>query len=134
MFEALQFEFMRNALLAGVLVSIACGIIGSYVVVNRTVFISGGIAHAAYGGIGLGYFLGIEPIWAAIGSGRTCTRTLDLPATPPGACGPCGACEKERLSPAWSASSCENRGWFCAACGAADTWTACWITSFRSPV
>jgi zinc transport system permease protein len=66
MLEALQFEFMRNALFAGVLVSIACGIIGSYVVVNRTVFISGGIAHAAYGGIGLGYFLGIEPIWAAI--------------------------------------------------------------------
>jgi len=66
MLEALQFEFMRNALFAGVLVSIACGILGSYVVVNRTVFISGGIAHAAYGGIGLGYFLGIEPIWAAI--------------------------------------------------------------------
>ena len=66
MIEALQFEFMRNALLAGVLVSIACGIIGSYVVVNRTVFISGGIAHAAYGGIGLGYFLGVEPMWAAI--------------------------------------------------------------------
>jgi zinc transport system permease protein len=57
---------MRNALFAGVLVSIACGIIGSYVVVNRTVFISGGIAHAAYGGIGMGYLLGIEPMWAAI--------------------------------------------------------------------
>ena len=45
MLDILQFEFMRNALLAGILVSIACGIIGSYVVVNRTVFISGGIAH-----------------------------------------------------------------------------------------
>ena len=66
MFEALQFEFMRNALFAGILVSIACGIIGSYVVVNRTVFISGGIAHAAYGGIGLGYFLGVDPIMVAI--------------------------------------------------------------------
>ena len=66
MLEALQFEFMRNAVFAGVLVSIACGIIGSYVVVNRTVFISGGIAHAAYGGIGLGYFLGLEPILVAI--------------------------------------------------------------------
>ncbi len=54
--EALQFGFMRNALLAGVLVSVACGIIGTYVVVKRIVFISGGIAHAAYGGIGLGYF------------------------------------------------------------------------------
>jgi zinc transport system permease protein len=66
MFEALQFEFMQNAILAGILVSIACGIIGSYVVVNRTVFISGGIAHAAYGGIGLGYLLGIEPTLIAL--------------------------------------------------------------------
>ncbi|PIE35349.1 hypothetical protein CSA56_04550 [candidate division KSB3 bacterium] len=66
MFEALQFEFMQNAVLAGILASIACGIIGSYVVVNRTVFISGGIAHAAYGGIGLGYYLGVEPTLIAI--------------------------------------------------------------------
>jgi zinc transport system permease protein len=56
MLEALQFDFMRNALLAGVLVSISCGIIGTLVVVNRIVFISGGIAHAAYGGIGISYF------------------------------------------------------------------------------
>jgi zinc transport system permease protein len=66
LFEALQFEFMRNAVFAGVLVSIACGVIGSYVVVNRTVFISGGIAHAAYGGIGLGYWLGVDPMWTTI--------------------------------------------------------------------
>ncbi|NLX35799.1 MAG: metal ABC transporter permease [Chloroflexi bacterium] len=55
--EALQFTFMRHALLAGLLVSVACGIIGTYVVVKRIVFISGGIAHAAYGGIGLGYYV-----------------------------------------------------------------------------
>lgn len=64
--QALQFEFMRNALYAGVLVSIACGIIGTFVVVNRIVFISGGIAHAAYGGIGLGYFLQFNPVLGAI--------------------------------------------------------------------
>ena len=56
--ELLQFEFMRNALLAGILVSITCGIIGTLVVVNRIVFISGGIAHAAYGGIGVAFYLG----------------------------------------------------------------------------
>jgi zinc transport system permease protein len=56
--EALQFEFMRNAVLAGVLASIVCGVIGTLVVVNRIVFISGGIAHAAYGGIGLAVFMG----------------------------------------------------------------------------
>jgi zinc transport system permease protein len=49
-------------LLAALLASIACGVIGTYVVVKRIVFISGGIAHAAFGGIGLGYFLGINPI------------------------------------------------------------------------
>ncbi len=57
MIDALQFTFMRHALLAGLLVSIACGLIGTYVVVKRIVFISGGIAHAAYGGIGLGYYV-----------------------------------------------------------------------------
>jgi zinc transport system permease protein len=66
MIEALQFGFMRNALMAGVLVSIACGVIGTFIVVKRIVFISGGIAHAAYGGIGLGYYLGINPVLGAI--------------------------------------------------------------------
>lgn len=58
MIEALQFEFMRNALAAGLLASIICGIIGTLIVVNRIVFLAGGIAHAAYGGIGLSFFLG----------------------------------------------------------------------------
>ncbi len=67
MLEAFQSEFMRNALLAGLLTSVACGIIGTLVVVNRIVFISGGIAHAAYGGIGLAFFLGIPPLAGAAG-------------------------------------------------------------------
>ncbi len=67
MIEALQFGFMRNALLAGLLVSVACGIVGTLVVMRRIVFLSGGIAHAAYGGIGLGFFLGIDPLLGAIG-------------------------------------------------------------------
>jgi len=66
MWEALQFEFMRNALAAGVLVSVICGVLGTLVVVNRIVFISGGIAHAAYGGIGLGLYLGISPSLGAV--------------------------------------------------------------------
>jgi zinc transport system permease protein len=65
MWEALQFDFLRNAVLAGVLVSISCGIIGTLVVVNRIVFISGGIAHAAYGGIGLAFYLGVPPTFGA---------------------------------------------------------------------
>jgi zinc transport system permease protein len=62
MIEILHFEFMRNAVLAGLLAGIACGVIGTFVVVNRIVFISGGIAHAAYGGIGLAFYFGFPPL------------------------------------------------------------------------
>jgi zinc transport system permease protein len=58
MWDALQMEFMRNALAAGILVSVVCGVMGTLVVVNRIVFLAGGIAHAAYGGIGLAFFMG----------------------------------------------------------------------------
>lgn len=58
MIEALHFDFMQNALLAGLLASLLCGIMGTLVVVNRIVFLSGGIAHAAYGGIGLAFYFG----------------------------------------------------------------------------
>jgi zinc transport system permease protein len=58
MIEAFQFDFMRHALAAGLLASVICGIMGTLVVVNRIVFLSGGIAHAAYGGIGLAFFFG----------------------------------------------------------------------------
>ncbi|MDR0666982.1 MAG: metal ABC transporter permease [Campylobacteraceae bacterium] len=67
MIEALSFQFMQNALIAGILVSIACGIVGSLIVVNRMVFIAGGIAHGAYGGLGLSLFLGISPLFGALG-------------------------------------------------------------------
>jgi len=66
MLEALQYSFFRNALMAGVLVSIACGVIGTFIVVNRLVFLSGGIAHAAYGGIGIAYFFNQSPVLGAI--------------------------------------------------------------------
>lgn len=66
MMELLHYEFMRNAIAAGILASIACGIIGVYVVVKRIVFISGGIAHASFGGVGLGYYLDINPIFGVL--------------------------------------------------------------------
>jgi zinc transport system permease protein len=65
MFEALQFEFMRNAIIAGLLAAIACGIVGTYVVTKKIVFISGGIAHSSFGGIGLGYLININPVIGA---------------------------------------------------------------------
>jgi ABC-type Mn2+/Zn2+ transport systems, permease components len=61
-----QYQFMQRAFIAAVLVSIACGIVGTYVVIKRIVSLSGAISHAAFGGVGLGYFLGINPVLAAI--------------------------------------------------------------------
>lgn len=65
--EIFQYSFMVNALLTSLLASVALGIVGSYVVVKRIVFISGGISHTAYGGIGLGYLAGFNPIYGALG-------------------------------------------------------------------
>ncbi|MCD6212587.1 MAG: metal ABC transporter permease [Sulfurovum sp.] len=58
MIEALSFEFIQHALLAGILVSFAAGVIGSLIVVNRMVFLAGGMAHASYGGIGMAVYFG----------------------------------------------------------------------------
>ncbi len=65
MIEALSYDFVQNALFAGVLISIAAGIIGSLVVVNRITFLAGGIAHSSYGGIGLAIFLGLPILLGA---------------------------------------------------------------------
>jgi len=59
MLEALSFDFVQNALIAGILVSMAAGIIGSLIVVNRMVFLAGGIAHTAYGGIGFAVYFSL---------------------------------------------------------------------------
>lgn len=61
-----SYEFMRNALIASFWISLATGIIGTLVVLNRIVSLSGGIAHAAYGGVGISYFLGQDPMSGAL--------------------------------------------------------------------
>lgn len=58
----LNYSFMQNALMAALVASLICGIIGTIIVEKQLVSMSGGIAHASFGGIGLGYLLGIEPI------------------------------------------------------------------------
>ena len=63
--EILSYRFMQNALLAALFSGVTCGIIGSYIVARRTVFLSGGITHASFGGIGLAYYTGINPIVGA---------------------------------------------------------------------
>ena len=76
MLESLQYEFMRNALAAGLLASVICGVMGTLVVVNRIVFLSGGIAHAAYGGIGLSLFLGWPFMIGTIGFSFTAAMLM----------------------------------------------------------
>jgi len=61
----LSFDFVRHALVAGLLASVLCGVVGTFVVVKRLVFISGGISHAAFGGLGLCYYLGVDYRWGA---------------------------------------------------------------------
>ncbi len=65
MIELFQYRFFINALMAAVLASISCGYIGTYIVTRRIVFVSGGISHASFGGVGIAYFLGMNPIIGA---------------------------------------------------------------------
>jgi zinc transport system permease protein len=61
-----QHTFIQHAVLAGVLSSFACGITGTYVVVKKISYLGGGIAHAVMGGLGIAYFLGINPLLGAL--------------------------------------------------------------------
>ncbi|MBS4535745.1 metal ABC transporter permease [Clostridium sp. D2Q-14] len=65
--EAFKYDFFKNAFIAAILASIVCGIIGTIIVEKKLVMMSGGIAHTSFGGIGLGYLLGFEPILGAFG-------------------------------------------------------------------
>ncbi len=58
--------FMQNAVIIGLLASVACGVMGTYVVVKRIVFVSGGISHAVLGGMGIAYYYGLDPIHGAV--------------------------------------------------------------------
>jgi zinc transport system permease protein len=64
--DILSYEFMRNAIIAGIMASIVCGLVGPFIVTKRMVFISGGLSHAAFGGLGIAYWLGIKPLYGAV--------------------------------------------------------------------
>jgi len=65
MIELFQYQFFTNALAASILTAISCGIIGAYMVSRRMVFIGGGITHSSFGGIGIAYYLGLNPMMGA---------------------------------------------------------------------
>lgn len=66
LFELFSYDFFQKAFLAAIFASISCGIVGSYIVARRIVFISGGITHASFGGIGLAFLLGFNPLLGAV--------------------------------------------------------------------
>jgi zinc transport system permease protein len=65
MFEILGYPFFQNALIGVIIISIASALIGTYITTRRMTFISGGVTHACFGGLGLGYYLGISPVLTA---------------------------------------------------------------------
>ena len=67
MLELLQYEFVQNALMAGFLAALICGVVGSMVVVNRMIFLAGGVAHASYGGIGAALFWNMPFMLSVLG-------------------------------------------------------------------
>ncbi len=66
LFTALfEYQFFINALIGVLLISAAAAMIGTYIVTRRLVAISGGVTHACFGGLGLGCFLGVNPMLTA---------------------------------------------------------------------
>lgn len=67
MIDLLTMGFLQRALLAGVLVSLLCGVLSVFVILRRMAFIGVGISHSAFGGVALGFLLGVDPLWTGIG-------------------------------------------------------------------
>jgi len=80
MLDAFALPFFQRVLIAGVLASVACGVLGSFVVARRISSISGGLAHAAFGGVGLGYLAGFSPMLGAAGFGVVSAIVIGLGA------------------------------------------------------
>lgn len=64
--DLFQYGYLSNAFIACILSGITCGIIGTYVVCRRMVFLAGGITHASFGGLGIAFFFGANPIGGAM--------------------------------------------------------------------
>ena len=61
-----EYDFLTNAFIASILSGITCGIVGSYIVTRRIVFLSSGITHASFGGLGIALYAGIDPLLGAL--------------------------------------------------------------------
>ena len=72
------YDFIQHAFVASIFASIACGVIGTYVVVKRMVFLTGGIAHTAFGGLGFAYLMRFNPFIGALGASWIATISMSL--------------------------------------------------------
>jgi len=63
--QLFEYDFFRNAFIAAFLMAVSCGLVGTYIVARRMVFISGGITHASFGGVGIAYYFGWSPLGGA---------------------------------------------------------------------
>lgn len=66
MIELLGLGFFQRALLAGVMLSVLCGLLSVFVILRRMAFIGVGISHSAFGGVALGFLLGLDPLWTGV--------------------------------------------------------------------
>ena len=64
--DIFEYRYLLNAVIACILSGITCGIVGTYIVARRMVFLSGGITHASFGGLGIAFYAGINPLWGAL--------------------------------------------------------------------
>ena len=76
--DAFAYDFLRHALAAGLLAAVLCGVVGTFVVIKRLAFVSDGISHAAFGGMGVCFFLGVDPLLGAIPAALACALVLGL--------------------------------------------------------
>jgi zinc transport system permease protein len=67
MIDLFTLGFLQRALVGGILVSLLCGVLSTFVVLRRMAFIGVGISHSAFGGVALGFLLGVDPSWTGIG-------------------------------------------------------------------
>lgn len=65
LFDLFEYRYLLNAVIACILSGITCGIVGTYIVARRMVFLCGGITHASFGGLGIAFYLGVNPLWGA---------------------------------------------------------------------
>lgn len=65
LYDLTQFDYLSNAFIAALFSGIACGLVGTYIVCRRLVFLAGGITHASFGGLGVAFYLGSNPIVGA---------------------------------------------------------------------